>query len=116
MNVQGGMGQMGMGMGGGGMGQPMGGMGMGGPMQVPMQVPGGMMAAQSPMSALMHQNPGTPGQMQGGPMQQQQAQEKLDNISKVKSLMHPLRESLMLTLKTAAQTLHQNNLIDAGSM
>ncbi|KAL0275697.1 UNVERIFIED_CONTAM: hypothetical protein PYX00_003485 [Menopon gallinae] len=45
----------------------------------------------------------------------QQPQEKLDNISKVKSLINPLRESLALTLKTAAQALHQNSLIDAGS-
>ncbi|KAK6631679.1 hypothetical protein RUM43_013743 [Polyplax serrata] len=45
----------------------------------------------------------------------QQPQEKLDNISKVKSLIIPLRESLSSTLKTAAQALHQNSLIDAGS-
>ena len=45
----------------------------------------------------------------------QQPQEKLDNISKVKSLILPLRETLSLTLKTAAQALHQNSLIDAGS-
>ena len=45
----------------------------------------------------------------------QQPQEKLDNISKLKSLILPLRESLSQTLKTAAQALHQNSLIDAGS-
>ncbi|XP_043490986.1 mediator of RNA polymerase II transcription subunit 29 [Polistes fuscatus] len=48
--------------------------------------------------------------------QQQQAQEKLDNISKVKSLVGPLRESLAVGIKTAAQTLHQNSLVDIGSL
>ncbi|KAL2728629.1 mediator of RNA polymerase II transcription subunit 29 isoform X2 [Vespula squamosa] len=48
--------------------------------------------------------------------QQQQAQEKLDNISKVKSLVGPLRDSLAIALKTAAQTLHQNSLVDVGSL
>ncbi|XP_014282369.1 mediator of RNA polymerase II transcription subunit 29 [Halyomorpha halys] len=43
-----------------------------------------------------------------------QAQE--NNISKVKSLIGPLRESLAATLKTAAQTLHQNSLVDVGSL
>ncbi|XP_023706449.1 mediator of RNA polymerase II transcription subunit 29 [Cryptotermes secundus] len=61
--------------------------------------------------------PGTPQQAQQlQPQIQQQAQEKLDNISKVKSLMTPLRESLALTLKTAAQILHQNSLVDVGSL
>lgn len=112
--MQGGMGQMQMGVGGGGMGPAIG---MGGPgMQVSMAgcMPGSNVMQGSPMgvpAGMMHQNPATPGQMPP-----QQSQEKLDNISKVKSLMLPLRESLMLTLKTAAQTLHQNNLIDAGTM
>lgn len=44
----------------------------------------------------------------------QQSQEKLDNISKVKSLIGPLRDSLALALKSAAQTLHQNSLIDTS--
>ena len=47
--------------------------------------------------------------------QQQQPQEKLDNISKVKSLVGPLRDALSVTLKTAAQTLQQNSLVDVGS-
>ncbi|XP_008545109.1 mediator of RNA polymerase II transcription subunit 29 [Microplitis demolitor] len=47
--------------------------------------------------------------------QQQQTQEKLDNISKVKSLVGPLRESLAIALKTAANTLTQNSLVDVGS-
>lgn len=100
----------------GGMGpmQMVGGPGMQGPGGNVMQSMGGnvmqTMPGGSPMGVpggMMHQNPGMP---------QQQSQEKLDNISKVKSLMQPLRESLMLTLKTAAQTLHQNHLIDAGTM
>ncbi|KDR15695.1 mediator of RNA polymerase II transcription subunit 29 [Zootermopsis nevadensis] len=60
--------------------------------------------------------PGTPQQAQQMQPQIQQAQEKFDNISKVKSLIAPLRESLALTLKTAAQTLHQNSLVDVGSL
>lgn len=61
--------------------------------------------------------PGTPQQAQQlQPQIQQQPQEKFDNISKVKSLIIPLRESLALTLKTAAQTLHQNSLVDVGSL
>ncbi|XP_023246876.1 mediator of RNA polymerase II transcription subunit 29, partial [Copidosoma floridanum] len=46
--------------------------------------------------------------------QMQQPQEKQDNISKVKLLMGPLRDSLALALKTAAQTLHQNSLVDTS--
>ncbi|XP_066159119.1 mediator of RNA polymerase II transcription subunit 29-like [Euwallacea fornicatus] len=52
-------------------------------------------------------------------MQQQQSQQQspqaLDNISKIKSLIGPLRDSLALTIKTAAQTLSQNSQIDSGS-
>ena len=44
----------------------------------------------------------------------QQSQEKLDNISKVKSLIGPLRETLSVALKSAAHTLHQNSLIDTS--
>ncbi|XP_031629100.1 mediator of RNA polymerase II transcription subunit 29 [Contarinia nasturtii] len=40
--------------------------------------------------------------------------ETLDNIAKVKSLTGPLRDSLAMTLKTAANLLHHNNLIDNG--
>lgn len=47
--------------------------------------------------------------------QQQHQQEKLDNISKVKTLIARLRESLAVALKTAAQTLHQNSLVDVGN-
>lgn len=54
-------------------------------------------------------------QQQAQQQQQQQTQDKLDNISKVKSLVGPLRESLAIALKTAAQTLHQNSLVD-GTM
>ncbi|XP_066589895.1 mediator of RNA polymerase II transcription subunit 29 [Prorops nasuta] len=55
-------------------------------------------------------------QQQVQQQQQSQAQEKLDNISKVKSLVGPLRESLAVALKTAAQTLNQNSLVDVGSL
>ncbi|KAJ8925036.1 hypothetical protein NQ315_001207 [Exocentrus adspersus] len=50
-------------------------------------------------------------QQQPPPPQQQ----PLDNISKVKSLIGQLRESLSTTIKTAAQTLNQNSQIDIGS-
>lgn len=56
------------------------------------------------------------GGQQGLPGPPGPAQEKLDNISKVKSLIGPLRESLAATLKTAAHTLHQNSLVDIGSL
>lgn len=46
------------------------------------------------------------------PPPMQPAQEKQDNISKVKSLIGPLRDSLAVALKSAAQTLHQNSLVD----
>ncbi|KAG8229985.1 hypothetical protein J437_LFUL008563 [Ladona fulva] len=64
------------------------------------------------------QQPGTPQQQAQPPQQQQipQQQERLDNISKVKSLMPALKESLMAVFKTAAQTFHQNSLVDIGSM
>lgn len=42
--------------------------------------------------------PGTPQQAQQMQPQIQQAQEKFDNISKVKSLIAPLRESLAVSL------------------
>ncbi|XP_071443584.1 mediator of RNA polymerase II transcription subunit 29 isoform X2 [Hetaerina americana] len=63
------------------------------------------------------QQPGTP-QQQGQPQQQQipQQQERLDNISKVKSLMPALKESLVAVFKTSAQTFHQNCLVDVGSL
>ncbi|XP_050301075.1 mediator of RNA polymerase II transcription subunit 29 [Anthonomus grandis grandis] len=46
---------------------------------------------------------------------QQQPPQPLDNISKIKSLVGPLRDTLALTIKTAAQTLNQNSQIDSGS-
>ncbi|BES88283.1 Mediator of RNA polymerase II transcription subunit 24 [Nesidiocoris tenuis] len=54
-----------------------------------------------------------PGQPVVGPLPQ--AQEKQDNISKVKSLIGPLSNSLSATLKTAAHNLHQNSLVDIGT-
>ncbi|KAG6457520.1 mediator of RNA polymerase II transcription subunit 29 [Manduca sexta] len=69
-------------------------------MQMP--VPGPIMQQQSPQ------------QMQPA-MPQQTQQDKMDNISKVKTLMGSLRESIPMTLKSAAQILHQNHNIDSNS-
>ncbi|KAL1138836.1 hypothetical protein AAG570_008898 [Ranatra chinensis] len=71
------------------------------------------------LAQVMPQQPGTPQGQQGNVMpgqMPQQPQEKLDNISKVKSLISQLRDSLSVTLKTAAHTLHQNSLVDNGSL
>ncbi|XP_023940227.1 mediator of RNA polymerase II transcription subunit 29 [Bicyclus anynana] len=46
---------------------------------------------------------------------QQPQQDKMDNISKVKTLMGSLRESLPMTLKSAAQILHQNYNVDSST-
>ncbi|XP_053615616.1 mediator of RNA polymerase II transcription subunit 29 isoform X1 [Plodia interpunctella] len=67
-----------------------------------MQVPGAIMQQQSPQQM----PPAIP---------QQTPQDKLDNISKVKTLMGSLRESIPMTLKSAAQILHQNHNIDSNS-
>ncbi|XP_060535476.1 mediator of RNA polymerase II transcription subunit 29 [Cylas formicarius] len=48
-------------------------------------------------------------------IQQQQPPQPLDNISKIKSLIGPLRDTLASTIKTAAQTLSQNSQVDSGS-
>ncbi|PZC76944.1 mediator of RNA polymerase II transcription subunit 29 [Helicoverpa armigera] len=68
-----------------------------------MPVPGTIMQQQSPQ------------QMQPAMPQQPQQQEKMDNISRVKTLMGSLRESIPMTLKSAAQILHQNHNIDSNS-
>ncbi|NP_001037105.1 mediator of RNA polymerase II transcription subunit 29 [Bombyx mori] len=70
-------------------------------MQMP--VPGPIMQQQSPQ------------QMQPAPVPQQTQQDKMDNISKVKSLMGSLRESIPMTLKSAAQILHQNHNADSNT-
>ncbi|GBP14574.1 Histone-lysine N-methyltransferase eggless [Eumeta japonica] len=54
------------------------------------------------------QNPQSQQQQQ----HQQQQPEKIDNISKVKSLFMPMRESLLLTFRGAAFTLQLNNMAD----
>lgn len=78
----------------------------------PIQQVGGMgMNQMAPTGNPQLAQPQQQAQQQG----QQQPQEKLDNISKVKSLVGPLREALSLTLKTATQTLQQNSLVDVGS-
>ncbi|XP_065206713.1 mediator of RNA polymerase II transcription subunit 29-like isoform X1 [Planococcus citri] len=51
--------------------------------------------------------------MQANPVQQQ---DKIDNVSKVKILTPQLRDILASTLRTAAQTIQANNLIDSGSL
>ncbi|XP_050672464.1 mediator of RNA polymerase II transcription subunit 29 [Leptidea sinapis] len=87
-------------------------------MHVPMN-PGGPMgpasnvAMQLPVSGPIMQQP-SPQQMQPA-LSQQTQQEKLDNISKVKTLMGSLRESLPMTLKSAAQILHQNHNVDSNT-
>lgn len=48
------------------------------------------------------------------PPQPQQPMEKLDNISKVKSLLPPLRESLKNVFSSAANLLNQNNFMCNG--
>lgn len=95
-----------------GMPQP----GMGGQM-MPAGVSPVMMQQASPQQAQQMQGVMGPQQMQQATPQQQQQQqqqqaEKIDNISKVKSLFGPLRESLSLTFKHGAISLQQNNLAD----
>ncbi|XP_063920147.1 mediator of RNA polymerase II transcription subunit 29 isoform X2 [Zophobas morio] len=63
----------------------------------------------------MLQQPPNP-QQQQQQQQQQQPPSPLDNISKIKTLVGPLRESLSNTIKTAAQTLNHNSQVDAGSL
>ncbi|KAK9887016.1 hypothetical protein WA026_019943 [Henosepilachna vigintioctopunctata] len=59
-------------------------------------------------------------QQQQQQMQQQQPSQQLldnmSNISKIKALIVPLRESLTNTIKAAAQTLNTNSQVDAGSL
>lgn len=73
-----------MNMHGVGLNQQAGGSGVG----MPMAVPGGIMQQASPQQLQ---------QQQVMPPQPQQPLEKLDNISKVKSLVGPLRESLTVS-------------------
>ncbi|KAK9302433.1 hypothetical protein QLX08_005577 [Tetragonisca angustula] len=88
----------------------------------PIQQPGTIGVGQmtQPVNPQLPQNPQQTQQpqvqQQQQQQQQQQTQEKLDNISKVKSLIGPLRDSLAIALKTAAHTLHQNSLVDVGSL
>ncbi|XP_022912210.1 mediator of RNA polymerase II transcription subunit 29 [Onthophagus taurus] len=59
--------------------------------------------------------PQQPPQPTPQPQQQQPPQSPMDNISKIKTLIGPLREALSNTIKTAAQTLNQNSQVDIGS-
>ncbi|KAI9577412.1 hypothetical protein GQX74_013655 [Glossina fuscipes] len=72
---------------------------------------------QSGVSPLMQSSPQQSGQQMTGQMSQnpavQQQSEKIDNISKVKSLFAPMKESLLNTFRGAAYTLQQNNSADS---
>ncbi|XP_014364217.2 mediator of RNA polymerase II transcription subunit 29 [Papilio machaon] len=83
-------------------------------MHVPMNTVGGQpnVGMQMPVAGPIMQQP-SPQQMQPA-MSQQTQQDKMDNISKVKTLMGSLRESLTMSLKTGAQILHQNHCIDSN--
>ncbi|XP_033253441.1 mediator of RNA polymerase II transcription subunit 29-like [Drosophila miranda] len=77
---------------------------------MPMSGPQMMQVMQSSPQPMMPAVP--PGPVPQQPLQQQQPAEKLDNISRVKSLLGPLRESMFLTIRSSAFTLQQNNLAD----
>ncbi|XP_072933351.1 mediator of RNA polymerase II transcription subunit 29 [Epargyreus clarus] len=85
-------------------------------MHVPMNsvVPAQNVGMQMPVSGPIMQQP-SPQQMQPAAPQQPPQQDKVDNITKVKTLMGSLRECLPMTLKSAAQILHQNQNIDANN-
>ncbi|KAJ8709213.1 hypothetical protein PYW07_009039 [Mythimna separata] len=87
-------------------------------MHVPMNAVGSTpnVGMQMPVPGTIMQQP-SPQQMQPQQQmpQQPQQQDKMDNISRVKTLMGSLRESIPLTLKSAAQILHQNHNIDSNS-
>lgn len=87
-------------------GMPQPGMGPGMPV---VGVSPGMMQQSSPQQPPQMQNVMPP---QPIPQQQQQQAEKMDNISKIKSFVGPLRESFCATFKSAALVLQQNNLSD----
>lgn len=67
---------------------------------------------QQPMQLSQQNLP--PGMQSMIPPQQQQQMEKLDNISKVKSLLPALRESLKNVFGSAAHLLNQNNFMCNG--
>lgn len=74
---------------------------------------------QSPQMQQMGISPQQP--QQAAPVQQPQQgppqmQPSVDSITKARSMVGLLRESLSSTLKAASQTLHHNNLTDAGTM
>ncbi|KAJ2954762.1 hypothetical protein O0L34_g3065 [Tuta absoluta] len=86
-----------------------------------MQQQGPMMQQQQQQGSMMQQP--SPQQMQQGgagpgtapSMPQQPPPEKMDNISKVKTLMGSFRECVPNTLKSAAQVLHHNYSTDSYS-
>ncbi|KAI5633381.1 mediator complex subunit 29 domain-containing protein [Phthorimaea operculella] len=111
---------------GGMMQQQQGGMMQQQPGGMMQQQPGGMMQQQQggmmqQQSGPMMQQQGQMMQQQQGPMMQQQGMpqqpppEKMDNISKVKTLMGSFRECIPNTLKSAAQVLHHNYSTDSYS-
>ncbi|KAF6207691.1 hypothetical protein GE061_016139 [Apolygus lucorum] len=85
------------------------------PLSVKMMQMGGLGPGGPPMAPQMPPQNVVQPPMVGPPQPPPQAQEKLDNISKVKSLIGPLTTSLSTTLKTAAHNLHQNALVDIGT-
>ncbi|XP_055542462.1 mediator of RNA polymerase II transcription subunit 29 [Wyeomyia smithii] len=112
------MNSMGMHMQQGGVvpGGPSGAVGIAGPVAVSsvmMQSP--QMQQQQQQVAQQQQQQQQQHQSQAQQQQQAQQPEKVDNISKVKGLVVPLRDALSTTIKTAAQLLQQNNLNDAGT-
>jgi len=75
-----------------------------------------------PIPTLHPQSMHGPGTVAHHPQQQQQQhppppqeQPKLDNISKAKALIVPMKDSLQNVMKTAAQAIAINNMIDSGS-
>jgi hypothetical protein len=102
--------------------QQMGGQGQGPQGQQMMGGPSPQQQQQSqglPTGAMIHPHSGHPG---GGPQQQQQqqqqmhqGQERFDNISKAKSLVAPIKDTLSSVLRTAATCIYANNMIDSGS-
>ncbi|XP_049876693.1 mediator of RNA polymerase II transcription subunit 29-like [Pectinophora gossypiella] len=82
---------------------------------VGMHIPSAGTVMQQPSPQQMQPGPGPGGPGPGPAMPQQPQQDKMDNISKVKTLMGSLREAIPTTLKSAAQILHQNHTTDSNS-
>ncbi|KAL3284656.1 hypothetical protein HHI36_018810 [Cryptolaemus montrouzieri] len=72
------------------------------------------------LAAQVHQQQQQAAQAQQQQQQAQQTSQQLldnvSNISKIKALIGPLRESLTNTIKSAAQTMNTNSQVDGGSL